>query len=74
MRVGNFHSASGAIQDAFEELKVAWEATREYWDDANADAFEENYLKLFSEELAQVIPAIGQISQSFGMAQRELEE
>jgi len=74
MRVGNFHSASGAIQDAFEELMIAWENTRESWDDANAVAFEEGFLKLVAEELAIVVPAIGQISQTFGAASRELEE
>ena len=74
MRVGNLQSGAGQLQDALEKLLIAWEQTREVWDDARAKQFEETYLRPISEEVSMAVPAVGHMSQTMGTAVRECEE
>ncbi|WP_437186426.1 hypothetical protein SH668x_003577 [Planctomicrobium sp. SH668] len=74
MRVGNLQSAAGRIQDALEELQIAWQNTREHWNDQQAIQFEQTVLKPLAEQLVITIPAINKISQTFGAAERECSE
>jgi len=74
MKPGNLQSAAGRMQEALEDLHVAWQLTRESWQDQQAELFEEKYLRKINEELAVVFPAIGQIAQTFGTASRDCEE
>lgn len=74
MRATNLHSAAGRIQEALEDLQLAWQATREHWNDQQAIHFEQTYMKKIAEEISAVFPAIGQVSQTFGNASRECSE
>jgi len=74
MHWGNLQAAEGRLQDALDELHLAWQQTREAWQDQQAERFEETFLRKIDEDLAAVFPAISQISQTFGMAARECEE
>jgi len=74
MQTGNLQSANGRIQEAYEELMIAWEQVKEVWTDQQMQYFEDTYLRRISEELTATAPAIGQISQVYGAAQRECSE
>lgn len=74
MHVGNLQSAAGRIQEALGELHLAWNQTREVWQDSQARQFEESFLRKIDEELAVAFPAMSQIAQIFGAATRECEE
>ncbi|WP_437194252.1 hypothetical protein [Planctomicrobium sp. SH527] len=74
MRSTNLHSAAGRIQEALEELQMAWQATKEHWADQQAIHFEQTYMKKIADEVSAVFPAIGQVSQTFGSASRDCSE
>ena len=74
MKPGNLQSAAGRMQEALEDLRIGWQLTRESWQDQQAELFEEKYLQKINEELAALFPALGQITQTFGMASRDCEE
>lgn len=74
MNPGNIHSTVGRLQEALDVLKVAWGQTAEVWRDENRRAFEEERLRLVSEEVAAAIPAISNLAQVIQAAQRDLEE
>lgn len=74
MHVGNFQGASGRLQEALEQLQLAWGATAEVWRDANAAEFEEQHLRQIFEEFKAAIPAVSQLTQVIQAAVRDLEE
>ena len=74
MHVGNLQGASGRLQEALEQLQLAWGNTAEYWRDANASEFEEQHLRQILEEFQAAIPAVSQLTQVIQAAVRELEE
>lgn len=74
MRIGNLQSSGGRMQEALEMLQVSWMATREHWQDQQAQLFEEKYLKKINEEFTAAFPAISQVSQAFGAAERDCSE
>lgn len=74
MNLGNLQSAAGRIQEALEDLQVAWAATREHWDDQPARDFEEQVLAVISQEVSTAFPALGQLTQSFQAAGRACSE
>ena len=74
MHVGNFQAASGRLQEALEQLQLAWGTTTEYWRDTNAAEFEEQHLRQLMEEFKAAQPAVSQLTQIIQAAVRELEE
>lgn len=74
MHVGNLQAASGRLQDALDQLLLAWDQTREQWHDENARHIEEELLEPIAKELKASIPAIGQMSQLLQQAVRECNE
>ncbi|SFI79976.1 hypothetical protein [Planctomicrobium piriforme] len=74
MRASNLQSGAGRIQEALEDLQVAWQATKERWSDQQAEYFEQTYMRRIAEEVGAAFPAIGQVSQTFGAAGRECSE
>jgi len=42
MRAGNVSSGSAQLMKAAERLEIAWNQTREHWNDANSVAFEDD--------------------------------
>jgi hypothetical protein len=74
MKPGNLQAATGRLQDALDELLTAWDVTRQYWNDQQARQFDEAYLQRIREEVAAAFPAIGQMSQTFTAAGRDVSE
>jgi hypothetical protein len=74
MHVGNLQSGSGRIQEALEQLQLAWAGAAEVWKDANARSFDEQHLRTIVDEINVAIPAISHLAQVLQAARRELEE
>ncbi|WP_437224442.1 hypothetical protein SH661x_003632 [Planctomicrobium sp. SH661] len=74
MRGGNLQAAGGRMQEALEELRLAWNVTREHWQDQQAAHFEQKYLRQINEDLIAAFPAINQMSQTLGAASRDCTE
>lgn len=74
MNVGNLQSGSGRLQEALEELQLAWRATADVWNDANSRNFEEQHVRTIQEEVNAALPAISHLAQVLQSARRELEE
>lgn len=74
MQPGNISSASGRIQEALEELQIAWSATSDHWRDSSSENIAENRLKPIEHEVRAALPAISQLVQVLQQARRELEE
>lgn len=74
MQPGNISSASGRIQEAFEELQIAWSTASEHWRDASSENIAENRLRPIEHEVRAALPAISHLIQVLAQARRELEE
>jgi hypothetical protein len=74
MRPGNLQAAAGRIQEALDELNLAWHETREVWKDQQAALFEEKVLQKIREELVAAFPGVSQMAQTMGAASRECSE
>lgn len=74
MNPGNLQAGSGRLQEALEQLQLAWAGATEIWKDANARSFDEQHLRMIAEEISVAIPAISHLTQVLQSARRELEE
>ena len=74
MQPGNISSAAGRIQEALEELQVAWSTASDHWRDASSENIAENRLKPIEHEVRIALPAISHLLQVLSQAKRELEE
>jgi hypothetical protein len=74
MNVGNLQAGSGRLQEALEQLQLAWAGAAEVWKDANARNLDEQHLRTIAEEINVAIPAISHLAQVLQSARRELEE
>lgn len=74
MPIGNLSSGAGQLKDATQKLALAWEAVREAWADQKAEQFEEEVIEPLLNEVATVMPAIDQMSNTMRSAKRALEE
>lgn len=74
MHVGNLQAAAGRLQDALDQLQLAWQRTRDEWCDENSRFVEEELLQPLAEEVQGALPAIGLMSQTLQQAVRECHE
>lgn len=74
MHVGNLQAAAGRLQDALDQLQLAWQRTRNEWCDENSRFVEEELLQPLAEEVKGALPAIGLMSQTLQQAVRECNE
>ncbi len=74
MHVGNLQAAAGRLQDALDQLQLAWQRTRNEWRDENSRFVEEELLQPLAEEVKGALPAIGLMSQTLQQAVRECNE
>jgi hypothetical protein len=74
MHLGNLQAAAGRLQDALEQLQLAWDQTGEQWRDENSRRIQEELLEPLAHEVLAAIPAIGQMSQALQQAARECNE
>ena len=56
MRIGDFTTSVANLRDAFERLELAWDHTREFWDDQASQSFEDQYLKPLDPRLGILFP------------------
>ena len=62
------------LEDAYQSLMVRWDAVREQWRDANAEAIEEQFLAPLSQLVRNAEPAIGQLGDEMARAVRTCGE
>ncbi|TWT47102.1 hypothetical protein KOR42_42160 [Thalassoglobus neptunius] len=74
MRPGNIQSGAGQLKDATEKLSLAWQSVREVWKDKQAAEIEEEVIVPLLDEVANLLPAINEISSVMGAAVRSCEE
>jgi hypothetical protein len=74
MHTGNLQAAAGRLQDALEQLLIAWERTGEHWRDENSRRIQVELLDPLAHEVLAAVPAIGQMSTSLQQAVRECQE
>lgn len=74
MQTGNLQAASGRLQDALEQLLLAWEQTSDQWRDENSRHIEDDILAPLAQAVSGSIPFIGQLSQALQQAARECNE
>ena len=74
MPIGNLSSGAGQLKDVTQKLALAWEVVREAWADQKAEQFEEDVIEPLLNEVATVMPAIDQMSNTMRSAKRALEE
>lgn len=74
MHIGNLQAAAGRLQDALEQLQLAWDRAGEDWRDENSRRVQEELLAPLAHEVLSAVPAIGQMSQSLQQAVRECSD
>jgi uncharacterized protein YukE len=67
------HEARGTLAKAFKELMNRWADVRANWDDAQAEAFEETYLRNLEADLRTAGGAMDQIGQVLHQVRRDCE-
>lgn len=65
--------AAGIIGGAVADLRRKWEQTRQYWDDANAERFEADYIEALEQKVRVAIDAMDKLSAMQSQATRACE-
>ena len=68
MQPGNIVAASGRLQEAAQQLQLAWGTTSDSWNDAASRRFEEDHLRPLFEAINVALPALSQLSQAMQQA------
>ena len=67
------HEARGTLAKSFKELMLRWADVRANWDDAQARAFEETYLRNLEADLRVAGAAMDQAAQLLNQVRRDCE-
>jgi hypothetical protein len=67
------HEARGTLAKAFKELTLRWQDTRGQWDDAQAEQFEENFIRPLESDLRTAASAMDQMAILLHQARRDCE-
>jgi hypothetical protein len=73
MRIGDFSSAIGRLNEATENLQRSWETTRELWNDRTSQSFEETHLRELLQEVTAAVQATMRMSEVVQRARRDCE-
>ena len=73
MRVADFNTPAAKLQDALEQLDIAWSHVSDVWQDSARQSFEENCLEPIRPKLKTTLDAITRLSQVVNQAQRALD-
>lgn len=65
------HEARGTLSKAMKELMLRWTDVRSNWDDAQARAFEETYLRNLEADLRMAAAAMDQVGQMLQQVRRD---
>lgn len=67
------HEARGTLAKAFKELTLRWQDTRGQWDDAQAEHFEETFIRTLESDLRTAASAMDQMAILLHQARRDCE-
>ncbi len=73
MRMIETSSSLGQLRGFMDDLMRAWNDTRLYWNDANAENVQENHLQPIAREMEAAFRAIHELNSKLMAAQRECE-
>lgn len=73
MRIIDLRSPSANLQDAYEQLEVAWANLKDVWSDSAMQAFEDNYMTEVRPRVRMTLDAVGRLATVLDQAQRECE-
>lgn len=65
--------ARGTLAKAFKDLTLRWNEARAQWDDAQAEQFEETYLRNLESDLKVAASAMDQLSTVLHQVRRDCE-
>ena len=69
----NIGASGKALATATKELMLKWEDTRQSWQDAKADEFEEKYLVVLQATMDRVMPVFDDLDKVVGRVRNECE-
>jgi hypothetical protein len=67
------HEARGTLAKAMKELTTRWGDVKANWDDVQARAFEETYLRNLEADLRVAAAAMDQVAQVVNQVRRDCE-
>lgn len=73
-RVAELNSPITRLREALDVLQARWHATHEVWRDANAEAFEADYLAQLAPHVRNAVEAISRMDQLVGRLERMCDE
>ena len=62
MQPGNIVAAAGRMQEAMEQMQIAWSSTREHWTDGLAERYQEEQIRPIFERINIALPAMSQMA------------
>jgi hypothetical protein len=74
MHPGNIIAAAGRMQEAMEQLQIAWGGVRDHWTDGMAQRFEDDHIRPIFERINVALPAPNQMAQALQQAQIQCGE
>jgi hypothetical protein len=74
MHPGNIVAAAGRMQEAMEQLQIAWGSARDHWNDGMSQHFEEQHIRPIFERINVALPALTQMAQALQQAQTQCGE
>lgn len=72
MRICDLSTGSGRLLRATTHLKETWAATKEHWNDAARNEFQEKHLEELAPLLTLTMAAVNRFSESVEKAEKEL--
>ena len=74
MHPGNIVAAAGRMQEAMDDMQLAWNVVREHWNDGMANRFDEQQIRPIIERINIALPAMTQMAQALQAAQVQCGE
>lgn len=71
MKRVDFVSASARLEDALNQLEMAWMATREHWHDSVSQKVEDDYLVPLHGQVRGMLDAVSKMSVIMRKAEQE---
>lgn len=72
-RIAELQTHAAQMQEAIDLLQVRWLATRQEWNDAQAERLEQQYLQPLLPRIQSTLDAINRLDQFLMRLQRECE-
>lgn len=70
-RIAELRSPTTRLREALDVLQARWNATHDLWQDANAEAFEADYVSQIGPHVRSAIDAIDRMDQLLGRLERQ---